>query len=182
MNDQKITGKYIVITTIAVLFTWLLHEFTHWCTSELLGFTAMMQINASSIVSSEQLTPLQATIISISGPIMTILQAILIYFVLMKKTWNKHLYPFLFISFYMRFLAGMMNFINLNDEGRVSNYLEIGTFTLPIIVSALLFFLVYQISRTYKLHWKFQAVTYIIVMIVSSIVILADQFFKIRII
>ena len=82
----------------------------------------------------------------------------------------------------MRFLAGLMNFINVNDEGRVSQYLGIGTFTLSIIVSGLLFFMVYKISKKYSLNWKFQLGTYLIVMIASSILILSDMFFGIRII
>ncbi|MEP1306958.1 MAG: hypothetical protein ABJM22_13745 [Balneola sp.] len=74
-----------------------------------------------------------------------------------------------------------MNFINVNDEGKVSEYLGIGTFTLSIIVIALLFYLVYLISKEYSLKWKFQLVTYLIVAITSSLLILSDQFFGIQI-
>jgi len=82
----------------------------------------------------------------------------------------------------MRVLAGLMNAINVNDEGRVSQYLGIGTFTLSLIVSGLLLFMVYNVSKKYTLNWKFQLGTYLIVMVVSSILILSDQFFQIRII
>ena len=78
----------------------------------------------------------------------------------------------------MRFLAGLMNFIMKNDEGRVGQFLGIGTFTLSIIISGFLFFMVYKISKKYKLNWKFQFWTTILIMLVSSLLIFFDQFFK----
>lgn len=182
MNEQKINGKYIITGIMAVIFTWIIHEFTHWFTSELFGHETIMRINGTSSVEGENPTELQKAIISISAPIVTILQALLVFIILKTRSWNKYLYPFIFTAFYMRFLAGLMNFINVNDEGRVSQYLGIGTFTLSIIVSGLLFYMIYKISKKYSLNWKFQLGTYLIVMVVSSILILSDNFFEIRII
>lgn len=182
MNEQRINGKYIIAGIMAVIFTWIIHEFTHWFTSELFGYETIMRINGTSSVEGENPTELQKVIISISAPIVTILQALLVFIILKMRSWNKYLYPFIFTAFYMRFLAGLMNFINVNDEGRVSQYLGIGTFTLSIIVSGLLFYMVYKISKKYSLSWKFQLGTYLIVMVVSSILILSDNFFDIRII
>jgi len=182
MNEQKINGKYILAGIVAVIFTWIIHEFTHWFTSELFGYETIMRLNGTSPVEGENPTELQKAIISISAPIITILQALVVFIILKTRDWNKYLYPFLFTAFYMRFLAGIMNFINVNDEGRVSQYLGIGTFTLSIIVSGLLFYMVYKISKKYSLNWKFQLGTYLIILVVSSILILSDQFFGIKII
>ena len=182
MSDKKITFKYFLAVLVATIFTWLIHEFTHWFTSELFGYETIMQLNGTSLVEGENPTELQKAIISISAPIVTILQAIIVFIILKTRDWNTYLYPFLFTAFYMRFLAGLMNFINVNDEGRVSQYLGVGTFTLSIIVSGLLFYMVYKISKKYSLNWKFQLGTYLIVMVVSSILILSDMFFGIRII
>lgn len=180
MKDTKITLKYVLAVTVAVLFTWISHEFIHWLTSEILGYKAIMQLNVSSVVRGENPTELHKAIISISGPIITILQGLLAFFILEYRHWNKYIYPFLFTTFYMRLLAGMMNFINVNDEGRVGQYLGIGTFTLSIMISALLFFMVYKVSKKYSLGWKFQLFTYLIVMVASSMLIMADQIFHIR--
>jgi len=180
--EQKINGKYIFISFVAVFFTWIIHEFTHWLTSELLGYKAIMLLNRTLPLESENPTTFHHSLISISGPIVTILQAFVIFMVMKKGNWNKYLYPFLFTPLYMRLLAGFMNFINANDEGRVSQYLGIGTFTLSILVSGLLFYFVYRISKMYSLSWKFQLVTYLIIMLASSALILTDQFFSIRII
>lgn len=181
MNDQKINIKYISAGIIAVIFTWVLHEFTHWLTSELFGYETIMRLNGTSCVEGENPTELHNALISISGPIVTILQGLIVFFMLKSRNWNKYLYPLLFTAFYMRFLAGIMNFVVVNDEGRVGAFLGIGTFTLSIIVSGFLFYLVYTISKKYKLNWKFQLGTVLTIMIVSSILILSDQFFSIRI-
>lgn len=164
-----------------VIFTWFIHEFAHWLTFELLGYEAVMTINITSPLNAESISDWHRIFISSSGPIVTIIQGI-IAFILLKDYWKKLYYALLFTAFYMRFLAGIMNFINPNDEGRISAFLGIGTFTLPVLVSAFLFFLLYTISKKYELKWKFQLGTTLFVMLVSSILILSDQFFGIRII
>tara|TARA_R110001606_G_scaffold103163_6_gene225878 strand:+ start:4880 stop:5431 length:552 start_codon:yes stop_codon:yes gene_type:complete len=183
MMDKKITFKYVLAIIIAVIFTWSFHEFAHWLTSELLGYKATMRINGTSLVNGQDPTDLHKSIISASGPIVTIVQGLITFLLLIKsKNWNKYLYVFLFTAFYMRIMAGLMNFINPNDEGRISAFLGIGTFTLPIIVSGLLFFMVYKTSKKHKLNWKFQLWTTILIMVASSILTLSDQFLGIRII
>lgn len=81
----------------------------------------------------------------------------------------------------MRLLAGLMNFINLNDEGRIGEPIGIVVFTLPLLVSGILFYMVYKTSARYNIDWKFQAITTIMVMVFSSALILTDQFLKVRI-
>lgn len=178
---HKINSKYILATIFAVGFTWILHEFAHWFSGVLLGYESIMQLNGTFFHTGENPTDIHKNIISGSGPFITIMQGIIAFFILKSRGWNKFVYPFLFIAFYMRLLAGLLNFINLNDEGRISQYFGIGTFTLSIIVSGLLFYLVYSISKQYKLTWKFQLVTILVVMLASSALILLDQYYGIRI-
>ncbi len=182
MIDKKIAFSYTLAVVIAVIFSWIIHEFAHWLTSELLGYETIMRINGISPVNGKNVTDWHKVFISASGPIVTILQGLIAFTILKVETWNKYIYALLFTAFYMRLLAGLMNIINLNDEGRIGAFLEIGTFTLPLIVSGLLFYMVYKISKKFNLDWKFQLWTTLIVMIASSILILSDQFFGIRII
>jgi hypothetical protein len=181
MATQKITFKYILITILAVLLTWFIHEFTHWLTSEGLGYESIMRINGVGPVYGVFPTEDHQAIISISGPIITIVQAFIVYKILNIKGWNSYLYPLLFTTFYMRFFAGIMNFIHPNDEARFGQYLGIGTHTLSILVSIFLFILVYKISKKYKLRWKFQLFTIITILLTSWILIYVDMFFRIRI-
>ena len=181
MNNQKITVKYILAGILAVFLTWIIHEFAHWLTSELMGYKNIMRLNGTSFVKGQNPSEIHKAIISISGPIITILQGIFIFLFLKSRGWNKYFYTFLFTAFYMRFLAGLMNLIMANDEGRVGQFLGIGTFTLSIIISGILFFLVYKISRKHKVKWKFQFWTTIIIISASSLLIFLDQYFKFRI-
>ncbi|HEA22380.1 MAG TPA: hypothetical protein ENH87_15880 [Pricia antarctica] len=181
MVDQSVTFNYITAISGAVIFTWILHEFTHWITSESLGYESILRLNSVSAADGQQRTDWHKMYISASGPIITILQAIFAFKVLRTKGWNKFIYPILFTPLYMRSLAGAMNLINPNDEGRISDFLGIGLFTLSIIVCGLLFFLVFKTSRKYGLNWKFNFWTTIVIMAVSSIIILSDQFIGIRI-
>jgi hypothetical protein len=180
MSEQKINGKYIISSIITVIFTWIIHEFTHWIISESLGYESIMRLNSASLENAQELTEWHKIYISASGPIITIFQALVAFVVLKTKGWNKYIYPLLFVPLYMRSLAGIMNFINPNDEGRISEFLGIGLFTISFIISGFLFYLVFKISKEYGLNWKFNLWTIIITMVISSILILYDQFFGIR--
>lgn len=182
MNTTKITFRYAVACAIAVVFTWILHEFTHWVTNQSLGIDAVMKLNSVSPVPGQDLNNWDIITVAASGPIITILQALVFFFILWKGSWNAIVYPFLFTPFYMRFLAGVFNLIRPNDEGKVSAFLEIGLFTLPLLVSGLLFFLVYKVAVKHQLNWKFQLWTTVLIMFFSSILIMMDQILGIQVI
>jgi hypothetical protein len=181
MINKKVTFKYFLAIFVAVIFTWLIHEFAHWLTAKLLGYESIMKLNGTFYADGENPTERHKILVSAAGPIVTILQGLVVFLFLKYRDWNKYLYPVLFIAFYMRFLAGLMNFANLNDEGRIGQFLGIGNFTLSILVSGLLFYMVYSISKNYNLNWKFQALTTLFVIVTSSFLILSDMFFGIRI-
>ena len=178
MADQKINLKYGLAVAVIVLGTWLLHEFFHWLTSESLGYDAFMGLNKVWSRGGQEVNATHSLLISAAGPLITLLQATGAFFML-KLRWNKYWYVVLFTAFYMRFLAGGMNVINLNDEGWISSQLGIGTYTLPMLVAGLLFWMVYNTSKQHQLRWQFQAGLTLLVMFVSSILILGDQFFRI---
>ena len=177
---KKRTLIYSLVCLIAVLFTWMIHEFFHWAMSESLGYDAVMTLNTVYLKSGGYQSQSHANLVSAAGPLITILQALIVFFYLRKKGWNNYLYPFLFTAFYTRFMAMGMSFLNLNDEARISKSWGIGTFTLPFIVSVFLFFLVYDISKRYQLKWRFQFLTIFLVMLFSSILILSDQFLDLK--
>lgn len=166
---------------LAVGFTWIIHEFTHWLVSELLGYETIMRLNGTSPVQGIIHNDVHKQIISISAPIITILQGLCVFLYLKSRGWNKYVYTVLFMAFWMRLLAGFMNFIMPNDEARVGQFLGIGTHTLSIIVSGFLFYLVFKVSSQYQLSRKFQLWTLLITFIASWTLILSDQFFRIRI-
>jgi len=169
--------KYIGVVFVTVVFSWVIHEFFHWLTNKVLGYEVTMTMNTVYLLEGSYTQKWHRVLVSASGPIITIVQAIIVFFYL-KKRWKKFLYPLLFVPFYMRFLAGIVSYLNPNDEARISYDLGIGTYTLPLIVSGFLFYLLYIISKQYKLTWKFQLTTTVLVMFFSSVLIMVDQLMK----
>jgi hypothetical protein len=182
MNNQKISFKYILLVFGAVLFTWLFHEFGHWISYKLMGFEPYLSFNKVGIRGNDLPNTTQQLLGTAAGPIITLLQAIVAYYILIKKGWNKYLYPFLFIPFYMRLLAGIMNVMSPNDEGVISQHFGLGLFTISIMMSLVLFWLVYKVSKKYQLTPKFHLFNTLLVMLFSSLVILSDQFFRLELI
>ncbi|HUQ96018.1 MAG TPA: hypothetical protein VM010_00025 [Chitinophagaceae bacterium] len=169
-----VTGKYVLACATAVLFTWLIHEFAHWVTGEVLGNAMTLTLNASYPESGHYVKPGHDRAVSAAGPLVTLLQAVVFYPVLKRKA-RPFLYPFLFVCLYMRLLAAVLNVINLNDEGRISTGLHLGTYTVSLVVCAVLFYFTYRISNAYRLKTKFIAATTLWIMFFSSILILGDQ-------
>ena len=181
MTSFKLTFKYVLLTLVAVFLSFFVHECCHWITGEALGYKMTMTLNSVSLAEGSYSKNWHETLVSAAGPIFEILQAIIFYRI-MKRRNNINLYPFLFTPLYMRVLAGAMNYFNLNDEGRISHSLHIGDYTLSIIVCLVLLIFVVKISRQYKYTAKFQLINFLLVMLFSSILIMSDQFLRVRII
>lgn len=181
MNPFRLSGRYIFISFIAVVLSFFFHELAHWITGELLGYKMGMSFNKTFYIGGDPVSKSHEMWVSAAGPFFTLLQAF-VFFLWLRKYRNENLYPFLFFAFYMRLLAGVLNFIHLNDEGRISAWLGIGNFTISIFVCSLLLWLVYKISKENRYPFKFQWITFLLVMFFSSVVILSDQYLHLRII
>ncbi|NOT50383.1 MAG: hypothetical protein HOP10_03795 [Chitinophagaceae bacterium] len=176
---NKISNKYVTITAIAVFSSWVLHEFSHWATGTALGYKMGMSLNKTFLANGSFNSSADYQLVSSAGPAFTILQALLI-FLLMKKYRNYLLYPFLLTCFYMRLFATVISFRRYNDEARISDFFGIGAFTLPVIVSVLLFLLVFKTSKDYGFSLRFNLTTLVLVILFSTIIILTDQFLHVR--
>ena len=178
---HKISLKYSSLLFVAGLLSCFLHEFTHWLTGELLGNRMSMSLNGASPISGEYVNDWNANIVTISAPIVTVLQGVIFYFII-DKTKNFYLYPFLFFPFVYRFFAGLANMLGPNDEGRFGLSLGVGLYTISIIVSSFLFFLILRFSLKNKLSLKFNLVTFLFCSISLLLIVFVDQYFKIKII
>ncbi len=178
---QKINIKYILLLFIAVLLSCFFHEFIHWLTGELLGNKMSMSFNGASPISGKYKEEWHANIITISAPIFTVIQAIVFYFVLQKNK-NIYLYPFLFFPFVYRFFAGLANMLGPNDEGRFGMSFGLGLYTVSILFSSFLFFLIFKYSVKNKIGLKFNLVTFFLCAISLLFIVFMDQYFKIKII
>ena len=176
-KPTAINATYFLVLFVATISSWLLHELAHWLTGTLLGNKMIMTFNTSYPASRFYQEAGHSYLVDIAGPLVTLAEAIIV-FILMRYRNVKLLYPFLFVCFYMRLLAACLSFINPNDEARVSKGLGLGTFTLPVLMVGILFFLLYSTSRRYHFSKKFNLVTLAFIILFSSIIILSDQFLK----
>jgi hypothetical protein len=82
----------------------------------------------------------------------------------------------------MRLLATIISLLNPNDEARISQSLGFGTCTLPLLVTAFLFVLLYKTAARYGFSKKFNGSALLLIMLFSSLIVLSDQFLKLRLI
>jgi len=176
---QAITLRYVLFVAIAVAVTWLLHEFAHWAMGEWLGYDMVLTLNTSYPVSHQFKFPIDYQFVSIAGPLITIVQAIIVFLLLKRKN-NVYLFAILLLCLYMRLMAMGLSFGHPNDEARVSEFLGIGKLTLPIIVNLFLFYLVYNTVKQHRFKTSFIAITFALIILFSSVIILSDQYLKIR--
>ena len=179
-NTAKVNGTFILVAAITVFLSFFLHELCHYFAGILQGLPMGMSLNNTFGLGNPEVPVSQAIIICAAGPVFTILQAVIVYF-LIQRNGSPLLYPALFTPFYMRLLAGVMNVFNLNDEGKIGNFLGIGTYTLSAVVVGFLFYLVYITSSRQHYPARFNGLTLFLVLLFSSILILCDQFFKVRV-
>ena len=165
---------YVLATAAAVFVTFLLHEATHWLTGVLLGNDMRMTLNSAYPASGSYLESWHMGVVSATGPLFTMIQAVVVY-LLMQRNRSALLYPFLLTPFLMRLLALFMNFLNPQDEGRISQMLGLGLLTLPILVCTPLFFLTLRASQQRGYGWKLNAISVFLVIFFSSVLILASQ-------
>lgn len=180
MKPTPVTAKYISFVFIAVFLSFELHELCHYITGEALGYKMAWTLNSCYPLSGRFEQAWHYTAVSAAGPVFTILQCLLFYFLLCRKN-NYYLYPFLLSAFFLRFSAMIISFFNPNDEARISRYFGLGLFTLPVIVSIFLFYFVWKINRQYKYSSRFNFFSIFTMLFFYAAIILLDKRFHIRI-
>jgi hypothetical protein len=176
-----VTYKFILYTLLAVVFTFAVHEFSHWTVGELLGNEMRMTLNTGYPIAGRYVKDWHYPVVSAAGPLVTLLQGTIFYF-LIKRYSNKNLFPFLFTCFYLELLSGVLNYRNPNDLGRIGTYLSIGLYTLPILFTAMQFMLSFKTCRREHYGWKFILTTFLLVFLFSSAWIGLNQKFHVIII
>ena len=101
---QSITLRYVLFVVIAVTATWILHEFAHWATGEYLGYDMALTLNTAYPVARNFKFSIDYQFISIAGPLVTIIEAVIV-FLLLKRKRSVYLFAILLTCFYMRLMA-----------------------------------------------------------------------------
>ncbi|WP_420317912.1 hypothetical protein [Ekhidna sp.] len=65
--------KYILSVLSAVIFTWLIHEFAHFSTGEVLGYQMKMTLNSAGTLSNGYTKEWHQLLVSFASPFITII-------------------------------------------------------------------------------------------------------------
>lgn len=174
LSNAKLKLNYVPVLLLAGIITFVVHEFFHWLAGTALGYS--MTITPNQVRSNGPMLAWHALIVSAAGPIITYVQAFIGY-----RQVTKHAslagFAFLYMAFFTRLLAMAMSVFNPNDEARISRDLGIGMWTLPAIVVAILFALVFVASKRLKLTVRDQVVCYVVASVVVTGFVGADYLF-----
>jgi glucan phosphoethanolaminetransferase (alkaline phosphatase superfamily) len=156
----------------AAFLSYLVHEGAHWLMGASFGLHMEFGINAVRYLSP--LTPWQKAMTDGAGPLVTILQAIVAY-ALVQRTRAPLAFAFLYFAAFMRVVAALISLVMPNDEARLSAYLGLGMWTLPLLVGGALVALVWKASRQLQLTWKDQLLCYLAASVVTTLIVVLDR-------
>ncbi len=143
---------------LAGIVTFLIHEGAHWMAGA--AFGAEMKFGMNAVTFLSPLAPWQKAITDAAGPLVTILQALIAYSLILRH--KAHVaFAFLYLAAFMRVIAGFISLFMPNDEARLSAFLGLGMWTLPLLVGAILLLMFWNASKHLKLTWKDQLLCYL---------------------
>jgi hypothetical protein len=93
----------------------------------------------------------------IGGPAFTILQAI-IFLLIIERYGTMYAYPFVFFAFFMRFFSLVFGGFSKQDEAHISASLNIGAYTVAIVVLLMLFVILWRCSHRLKFDIKMNSI------------------------
>lgn len=138
MTTENQPGIKLILLFIPVAYaSYLFHEFGHWIVGEILGNDMAYSLNYVWPKNGQYIASDHDLYVSIGGPAFTILQS-MIFLLIIEKYNYVYAYPFIFFPMFMRFFSLVLGGFDKQDEARISAILEIGEYTVAIIVLAIL--------------------------------------------
>ena len=170
---MKLKPSFFVLLILVFFVTNLLHEGAHWLAGAAFGFDMRFGLNIVRYLSPAE--PWQRAVTDAAGPALTILQGLLAY-ALVRRGASTMAFAFLYTAMFSRLTAGLVSVFHPNDEARVSMFLGLGKWTLPVLVAAGLIAVVVSASKRLGLHWKDQLACYVVASLAVSAIVGLDRF------
>lgn len=171
INDKRILVRlYLLLIPIAYV-SYLFHEFGHWSVGEILGNDMFYSLNYVWPKAGHYINESHDLYVSIGGPAFTIFLALISLLILEKYSF-VYAYPVLFFQFVIRFFSLVFGGFSQQDEAGISRLLDIGTYTVAIMV--LLILLIIVIKASYKLKIDLKNIGYFFtVSIICQLMVIA---------
>ncbi|KQQ88613.1 hypothetical protein [Massilia sp. Leaf139] len=170
---MKLKAPFYLWFVVAFLISYLVHESAHWLMGAAFGIDMEFRLNAVRYLSP--MPDWQRALADAAGPLLTIAQGVIAY-VLVERRASVKAFAFLYVAAFMRLAAAVVSVIHPNDEARLSLYLGLGKWTLPILVVLGLGALVWKASPRLQLTWKDQLLCYLVASLAVSAIVGADRF------
>jgi hypothetical protein len=135
-----------VLLLVAAFAHNLFHEFGHWLVGTLLGNPMSMSLNLAWPTSGHYAAGWHAPVVLLGGPGFSILMAAIALAVVVKGG-ALSAYPFLFVPLYSRAFSLLFGGFDRQDEAAIAAALEIGRYTVAVLVCLILLVLVWRGSR-----------------------------------
>lgn len=182
MTDQARNGwsrKDFTLLAFSFLpagfLTWGIHEAAHYLSGIALGYDMWMTFNQVGLVEGEYDSGLHEAVVSMAGPVITWVQAIVAFY-FVRSSQQLWAYSFLFLTFWTRFLAMIFSYIAmLNDEARVSEFLNLPIFVVPSISVGIVLAFTCLGSLALQAGWKSNLIAVLSSAAVTALIIFSDQ-------
>lgn len=139
--------KTIITAMVITVLGFFVHEFAHAAMANVFGYDVKLSVNSVSPINGPYESRGEAMLISIAGPVVTLLIGLL-GAIVARASGSLIALWVVFTSLIQRSMAQAASLLGPNDEMRVSMELGIGAWTLPAAIVTLL--LVLMIWSTQK--------------------------------
>jgi hypothetical protein len=155
-SEAAINLKLILLFIPVAYVSFLFHEFGHWIVGEVFGNDMAYSLNGVWPKRGAYLDESHALYVLIGGPAFTIMQS-MFFFLIIERYRTLYAYPFVFFPLFTRFFSLALGGFNEQDEAKISAILDLGTYTVAVIVVLILFLLVWRSSYKLKMSLKSNA-------------------------
>lgn len=129
------------------------HELGHWLFGKLQGYNMGIDLNGVWLKNGNYNSVLDDVLVGIGGPAFSIVMT-LIGLIVIEKYNSIYAYSFVFFPFFSRIFSLSLGEFSAQDEAGISASLEIGTYTVAIIVVSILLLIVLRASYKLRIGFK----------------------------
>ncbi len=151
--SKRILANLFLLFIPVSYASYLFHEFGHWIIGEVLGNNMVYSLNYVWPKDGHYVDASHEVLVLIGGPAFTILLSIL-FLIVIEKYRTIYAYPIVFFQMFNRFFSLVCGGFSKQDESKISAILNLGTYTVAIIVLLLLFLIVLKASNKLRINLK----------------------------